>query len=152
MEVWQIGNEGGFLPAPINLTELTGGRLLMALAERADLIVDFTHVPLGSHVLANIQPGQPFGGGEPESGFEPSDPETTGQIMEFRVVRRAGSDRTTPVEFLQVPTITPLGDPDTTRRLALVEEMSALFDDAPAAALLGTVEGNPQANWRTRCR
>ena len=143
VEAWQVGNEGGFLPAPINLTELNGGRLLMALAERADLIVDFTNVPLGSHVLANIGPDEPFGGGEPDSDFDRSDPDTTGQVMEFRVVRRMGSDRSTPVPFLQLPTITPLGDPDGTRTLALVEEMSAFFDNAPSAALLGTVDGDP---------
>ena len=31
VEVWQIGNEGGFLAAPVNLTA-HGNRLLMALA------------------------------------------------------------------------------------------------------------------------
>jgi FtsP/CotA-like multicopper oxidase with cupredoxin domain len=78
VEVWQIGNEGGFLPAPVNLTELNGGRLLMALAERADLIVDFGSVPTGNHVLANIGPDEPFGGGEPGEEFEPADAGTTG--------------------------------------------------------------------------
>ena len=47
VEVWQIGNEGGFLAAPVNLTADNGNRLLMGLAERADLIVDFTDVPVG---------------------------------------------------------------------------------------------------------
>ena len=65
VEVWQIGNEGGFLAAPVNLTASNGNRLLMALAERADLIVDFTGVPVGNHVLHNIGPDEPFGGGEP---------------------------------------------------------------------------------------
>ena len=45
--MWQIGNEGGFLAAPVNLTADHGNRLLMALAERADVIVDFTNVPAG---------------------------------------------------------------------------------------------------------
>ena len=47
VEVWAIGNEGGFLAAPVNLTAANGNRLLMGLAERADLIVDFTNVPRG---------------------------------------------------------------------------------------------------------
>ena len=51
VEVWQIGNEGGFLAAPVNLTADDRNRLLMGLAERADLIVDFTNVPVGAHVL-----------------------------------------------------------------------------------------------------
>ena len=46
VEVWQIGNEGGFLAAPVNVTA-AGNRLLMGPAERADVIVDFTNVPVG---------------------------------------------------------------------------------------------------------
>ena len=38
----------------------------MALAERADLIVDFTNVPVGNYVLGNVGPDEPFGGGVPE--------------------------------------------------------------------------------------
>jgi spore coat protein A, manganese oxidase len=143
VEVWQIGNEGGFLPAPVNLTEFNGGRLLIALAERADLVVDFSNVPVGSHVLANIGPDDPFGGGEVGEDFDAADPDTTGQVMQFRVVPAVGSDPSTPPQFLQFPVITPLGDPDTTRPLALVEEMSMFFEEAPSAALLGTVDGDP---------
>ena len=36
----------------------------MGLAERADLIVELTGVPVGNHVLRNIGPHEPFGGGE----------------------------------------------------------------------------------------
>ena len=52
IEAWQIGNEGGFLAAPVNITADHDNRLLMGLAERADVIVDFTNVPIGSYVLA----------------------------------------------------------------------------------------------------
>ncbi len=48
VEAWQIGNEGGFLAAPVNLTADHGSWLLMGLAERADVIVDFTNVPVGN--------------------------------------------------------------------------------------------------------
>ncbi len=65
VEVWDIGNEGGFLAAPVNLTADNDNQLLMGLAERADLIVDFTNVPVGNYVLANVGPDEPFGGGEP---------------------------------------------------------------------------------------
>ena len=47
VEVWQIGNEGGFLAAPVNLTATTATGSCMGPAERADLIVDFTNVPVG---------------------------------------------------------------------------------------------------------
>ena len=49
----------------MNLTATNRNRLLMGLAERADLIVDFTHVPVGNHVLGNVGPDEPFGGGVP---------------------------------------------------------------------------------------
>lgn len=54
VQAWQIANEGGFLDAPVDLTGTRNGRLLMAPAERADLIVDFTAVPLGNHVLGDV--------------------------------------------------------------------------------------------------
>ena len=72
----------------------------MGLAERADLIVDFTNVPVGNYVLGNLGPDEPFGGGEPGEDFEVADPATTGQILEFRVVPAAGTDPTTPPKYL----------------------------------------------------
>ena len=143
VEVWQIGNEGGFLAAPVNLTAVNGNRLLMGLAERADTIVDFTNVPVGNHVLRNIGPDEPFGGGEPPDDFDFADPDTTGQVMQFRVMPAIGPDHSTPPQFLQLPAITPLPPATVTRPLALLEEMSEFFADAPAEALLGTVAGDP---------
>jgi FtsP/CotA-like multicopper oxidase with cupredoxin domain len=139
VEVWQIGNEGGFLAAPVNLTVDNGNRLLMGLAERADMIVDFTNVPVGNHVLGNIGPDEPFGGGEPPDDFDLADPDSTGQIMQFRVMPAIGVDDSTPPRSLQLPTITPLPRETVTRPLALIENLSAFFEDAPAEALLGTV-------------
>jgi spore coat protein A, manganese oxidase len=143
VEVWQIGNEGGFLVAPVNLTANHSNRLLMGLAERADVIVDFTNVPVGSHVLRNVGPDEPFGGGVPGLDFPVADPTTTGQMMEFRVVPAVAPDPTTPPQFLVLPAITPLPPATVTRPLALLEEGSAVFADAPAEALLGTVAGDP---------
>lgn len=140
VEVWQIGNEGGFLAAPVNLTADHGNRLLMGLAERADLIVDFSNVPLGNYVLANVGPDEPFGGGAPGVDFDVSDPDTTGQVMEFRVVPAVAVDPTTPPMYLQLPHVTPLTG-GTTRPLALIEEMSSFFE-GPSEALLGTVSNS----------
>ena len=139
MEVWQIGNEGGFLAAPVNLTADHNNRLLMGLAERADLIVDFTRVPVGNYILGNIGPDEPFGGGEPPDDFDIADPKTTGQVLEFRVVPAVAPDPTTPPIFLQLPAITPLPTPTNTRPLALLEETSMVWD-GPAAAMLGNVD------------
>jgi FtsP/CotA-like multicopper oxidase with cupredoxin domain len=145
VKVWQIGNEGGFLAAPVNLTADNSNLLLMGLAERADLIVDFANVPVGRHVLANVGPDEPFGGGEPPDDFDLADPDSTGQIMQFRVGPALAPDPTTPPPFLVLPAITPLPAPKTTRPLALMEMMSE-FWDGPAEAMLGNVDddGNPE--------
>ena len=61
----QIGAEQGLLPAPVTLD-----RLLVAPAERADVIVNFSNVAPGTQVyLVNVGPDEPFGGGEPNNGF-----------------------------------------------------------------------------------
>ena len=142
VQVWQIGNEGGFLAAPVDITAL-GGTLLLGLAERADMIVDFTNVPVGNYILGNVGPDEPFGGGVPGADFPVADPETTGQVMQFNVVPALAADLTTPPQFLTLPTIVPLPAATVTRPVALVEEMSMYFADAPAAAMLGTVDGDP---------
>jgi spore coat protein A len=145
VEVWQIGNEGGFLAAPANLTANNGNRLLMGLAERADVIVDFTNVPLGNYVLGNVGPDEPFGGGVPGVDFLVSDPASTGQVMEFRVVPALAPDPTTPPQFLQLPPVAPLPPATVTRPLALIEKMGMGYDadgnmlEGPVEALLGTV-------------
>jgi spore coat protein A len=135
---WQIGTEGGFLPAPVQLD-----RLLMAPAERADVIVDFGSLPAGSEVyLINEGPDEPFGGGEPPGDFEAADPETTGQVLKLTVVPIVGTDTSTSPSELQLPAFSGLGAASTTRQVSLNEEGSAVLADVgPRAALLGTVAG-----------
>jgi spore coat protein A, manganese oxidase len=141
VEVWQIGNEGGFLDrAPVNLTTTNGNRLLLGLAERADLIVDFTGVPVGNYVLGNVGPDEPFGGGVPGEDFPVADPGSTGQVLQFRVVPAVAADPTTPPQFLVLPAMTRLSG-GTARRLALLEKASA-FTDGPAEAQLGIVNND----------
>jgi spore coat protein A, manganese oxidase len=150
VEVWQIGNEGGFLAAPVDLTTQHANRVLLGPAERADIIVDFTSVPAGSYVLRNVGPDEPFGGGEPGTDFDMAHADSTGQIMQFRVVPATGPDRTTPPRFLQLPAIAPLPPESVVRPLALLEEMSMHFEDAPAETLLGTIDKDPnieQGEW-----
>jgi len=144
VEVWQIGNEGGFLAAPVNITGNHGNRLLMGLAERADVIVDFTNVPAGQHILNNVGPDEPFGGGVPGEDFDPADPDSTGRILAFNVGPAVAPDPTTPPQFLMLPAIPPLPEPVRTRPLALIEMMSNVHD-GPSEAMLGNVEGNGTA-------
>lgn len=146
VEVWQIGNEGGFLAAPVNITANHDNRLLMSLAERADVIVDFTNVPVGSYVLGNLGPDEPFGGGIPGVEFVAADPDSTGQILQFNVVPALAADSSTPPMFLQLPALLPLPAATVTRPLALIEKMGMGYDaehnevEGPVEALLGTVE------------
>ncbi len=145
VQVWQIGNEGGFLAAPVDVTAL-GNQQLLGLAERADMIVDFANVPPGSYVLGNVGPDEPFGGGVPGVDFDPADPLTTGQIMQFNVVPALAPDATTPPQNLVLPPIVPLPPETVVRPLALMEKMGMGYDangdpvDGPIEAVLGTVE------------
>jgi FtsP/CotA-like multicopper oxidase with cupredoxin domain len=148
VEVWQIGNDGGFLAAPVNITANHGNRLLIALAERADLIVDFTHVSQGNFVLGNVGPDEPFGGGIPSVDFDPANPNSTGQVLEFRVGPALGLDATTPPQFLALPPIMPLPGETSKRSLALLEKGEVIPEldfDGPTEALLGNIDGHGNA-------
>jgi FtsP/CotA-like multicopper oxidase with cupredoxin domain len=139
VDVWQIGSEGGFLAAPVHLSATAGNRLLLAPAERADLIVDFTGVPPGSYVLGNVGPDEPFGGGIPGVDFPLADPASTCSIMRFDVVPATGPEPSTPPELLALPAVATLPGPTVTRELALIELMSEYFDEVPAEARIGTI-------------
>ena len=142
---YQIGAEQSLLPAVVRVeTGFKNGvaaadpqeALLMGLAERADVIVDFAGLDNGTRVrMINTAPDAPFGG-FPDI---PADPTTTGQVMEFLVDNTlngmsptdaggAGPDATDPT--LLVLDANPGGDPplggsSVTRDLALLEEESA---------------------------
>ncbi len=162
VDVWQIGSDGGFLPAPVRINDFPAdgdpdgiAKLLVAPAERYDVIVDFTNVPVGTEVLMlNIGPDEPFGGFD----FDAADPETTGQVMQFRVTAAQGIDPSTPPQYLQLPSSSQV-TPNSTRYLSLNEEESAnvrvsedLADNlvydcggepfGPTAALVGTYDPN----------
>jgi FtsP/CotA-like multicopper oxidase with cupredoxin domain len=103
----------------------------------------------GNYVLGNLGPDEPFGGGVPGVDFASADPATTGQILQLRVGPTLSFDRTTPPSQLVLPAFTPLPAATVTRRLALLEEMSTPFPDAPAETLLGTVAGDPNTGTGT---
>ena len=121
----QIGNEGGFTPFPVALNNPptkfsvqfdAGGNpisstlkfnLLLAPAERADVIIDFSNVPAGSKLILYNDAPAPFPVGDPlvdyftgnsdqtlaggapstEPGFGPN----TRTLMQFQVVNRTGA-------------------------------------------------------------
>ncbi len=186
---YQIGADQGFLPKVVRIKTgeqiaLTPGiaepvsnpnpedprALLMAPAERADVIVDFSGLSEGTVVrMINTAPDSPFGG----FPADPADPKTTGQVMQF-VVKHAltgaeGSTdgKTTPPANLRLNAEQPLNQPVMTRQVSLNEDSSTLVcvgvDDAgnflipvkpigctetnavlfgPTAAKLGVVTGS----------
>jgi len=136
LSFWQIGSDGGFLPAPVQMSQL-----LMSPAERMDVIVDFSVLPPGAEViLQNLAPDEPYGGGEPPGDFDSADPATTGQVMQFRVVPPTGVDLSTPPNLLGLPALAPLGPVSNTRQVSLNEADSEVLDDVgPREALLGTL-------------
>lgn len=134
---WQIGAEGGYLPAAVELPHL-----VMGPAERADVIVDFTGLPVGTELfLINEAPDEPYGGGMPGTDFEPADPNTTGQVMKLVVVPLSASDPSTPPDQLGLPERELLGPEIRTRKVSLNEKDSEVLPDVgPREALLGTVD------------
>lgn len=74
MEFTQIGSDGGLLSKPVKLTSI-----LLAPAERADILVNFGELELGTTVgfLNDARTPFPFGA--------PPNPDTVGQIMQFTV-------------------------------------------------------------------
>jgi len=78
---WQIGSDGGLLDRPVGIRDHgkdSAGVLLLAPAERADIIVDFAGCNGQTLLLLN-------GANAPYPSGDAPDPETNGQIMQFRV-------------------------------------------------------------------
>jgi spore coat protein A, manganese oxidase len=154
---YQIGADQGFLPKVVRIKTgeqiaLTPGitepvsnpnpndprALLMAPAERVDVIVDFSSLRDGTVVrMINTAPDSPFGG---FADVTPADSATTGQVMQF-VVKHAltgavGSTdgTTTPPKNLRLNAEQPLNQPVTTRQVSLNEDSSSVVcvgvDDA----------------------
>ena len=171
---YQIGAEQSLLPQVVEIvtgkaTPLVPGvplwnrvnspfkqqGLLMGLAERADVLVDFRGLKNGDIVrMFNTAPDAPFGG-FPDV---PADPGTTGQVMQFRVnsalLGQGDTDPTgatpatdpwnlvlSPVEGVD---IYPGGPTAITRDLALIEEESEVVC-VNIDAITGFITQDPNA-------
>jgi FtsP/CotA-like multicopper oxidase with cupredoxin domain len=78
----QIGTEGGLLPAPAARSSM-----VIAPAERLDVVIDFSIYPLGTQVVLR----NTFGSGR------------TGDVMRFDVVRAETDDSTVPATLCTIP-------------------------------------------------
>ncbi len=97
----QIATEGGFLPAPVLVNEPAHPELLLAPAERAELIVDFRNIPAGSTLILYNDAPAPYPMGGPDTDFYPGNPATPGSVdgygpntrtlMQIRVKALSGS-------------------------------------------------------------
>lgn len=143
----QIGNEGGFLGGPSSngvwMNTKPASTLLLAPAERADIIVDFSRVDPGSVlILYNDAPAPfPMGGPDydfhmthhtslPPPGFSPN----TRTLLQVRVKPLEGSSDpqapalvlpTASPAFLVPPGVTDLPPGVPVRNLTLVEDFDA---------------------------
>jgi FtsP/CotA-like multicopper oxidase with cupredoxin domain len=126
------GTDPNLTPPPACATPGSCPALATGLAERADVIIDFSNLPAGTKRvrMLNTGPDEPFGGFPVDA---PADPATTGQVMEFALVADDPDtvDNSTPPANL-VLSLPDAGDPAASpgqtaviRDLALLEEESA---------------------------
>jgi len=92
MSFWQIGSDGGYLKAPVQLQQIT-----IAPGERADILVDFTNVPLNTKIILKNTAKAPFPGGAPASSL------TVGEIMQFTVTATSAQLAFNPATSLPAP-------------------------------------------------
>jgi spore coat protein A len=139
----QIGSDGGLLPHPVLLSHDIAGnapkRLLMAPAERADLIVDFAAYAGRDLILHNNAP-TPFSGSAPGNARPPRPRPghpigaDLPEIMVVRVGLRAVSDPSV-IPAVLSPSFETLQEADATVvRDITLEEFTD--DEAPIEALL----------------
>ncbi len=98
---WVIGADGGFLPAPAAVQELP-----IHIAERADVIVDFTGVSVGTEIYLTNEGEHSMSG-------------TTNEVMKFVVVPLASEDTTVPPDEIVLPPREPLGPVNYIRQVSL---------------------------------
>jgi bilirubin oxidase len=142
---WQVGSDGGFLPEPVQRDQL-----LAAPAERADVVIDFTTIPVGTEMyLINEGPDTTFSGGLVGTDFAPANPRSTGQVMKFVVKPLSVPDTTVPPAQLALPEFTPLGAASHSRRVSLNELTSTRLPGVgPRAMFLGTQDASGKPTLR----
>jgi spore coat protein A, manganese oxidase len=113
-----IGTDGGFLG-----NVATTGKLLMAPAERCDVVIDFSHCKPGTLIQMMNNAKAPFPSGTGQG---------LPQIMQFRVVSAKGVDTSTPVAQLALPAV---------KKIA--ESTASITRDVSLNEIEDPVTGNP---------
>ena len=118
----QIGTDGGFLPAPVTLTDLT-----IAPGERCDVVVDFSGADGKFFVLAN----------DAKAPFPDGDDVVPPDVMLFKVTKRLGRRDTSAIPAsLPAPAALDPASAVKVRDLVLIERASA--EGNPIEALINT--------------
>jgi spore coat protein A len=111
MSFYQIGTDGGFLEQPVELYSL-----LLAPAERADIIVDFSCINEGEKLLLCSDASAPYPDGDMP------DPQTVGQIMQFTCCGKEQCDKapSLPICLNKIPNLKS----DSPQRILTLNEAS----------------------------
>lgn len=123
----QIGNDGGLLPTAVrNIGDSRDNGLLLALAERADVVIDFSKFPAGTRITVRNDAPTPYPFGDPVDSNA-----TTSRIMQFRITKALAGTDTSVVPANPRP-LAPLGAPVLTRLVDLQEGTDSLLVFDPA--------------------
>jgi spore coat protein A len=139
MSFTQIGSDGGFLPKPVNLTNL-----VIAPGERADILVDFSQVTSKDKIVLQNSAKTPYPDGD---DIDPN----TSVIMQFSVSGKSEGSANS-VKLPDTLNTIPKLVPNKKRVLTLteVQGIDANGDQAPIAGLLngqhweGNISETPQ--------
>ena len=150
----QIGTEGGFLPAPVvsnnppiptpylpdsdDCNPDGPFNLLLAPAERADIIIDFSQVPVGSNLILYSDAPAPFPSGDPRNDYFTGDQDQTAEGGAPTTYPGLGPNTRTLMQFRVVPLV---GNPDpwdfATTLAALQTALPNAFSEMQPPLLLG---------------
>jgi spore coat protein A len=120
--ITQIGTDGGLLGTSVsNIGDSQANGLPLSLAERADVIVDFSAFPAGTTITVRNDAATPFPFGDPVDSLA-----TTSKIMQFRINKPLNGTDASSVPA-NPRTLTPLPAPSQTRFLDLQELTDEFF-------------------------
>jgi spore coat protein A len=121
-----IGTEGGFIKSPVTLQSI-----LVAPGERPDVLVDFSGVAAGNHVILTNDAATPYPTGDPVDA-------NTAQIMQFTVGAAKGPKTATLPTILDSTLKTPLQNTANNQRLLPLIEVE---DPITGNPLMVTLNG-----------
>ena len=117
-----IGTEGGFIKSPVTLSSI-----LIAPAERPDVLVDFSKLKTGQHVIITNNAPAPYPMGDMPD-------ENTGVIMQFTVTAHKG-EKAVNLPCIINPTLkNQLPNPQNNKRLLTLKEIEG--DNGPLMVTL----------------